>query len=278
MTDRTPVRREGAEVRGEQRLRRTTRVPSHGKVTESSPPARTSASSGGRHRRRRAVGSRLRVGHPLFAAMLSNAAALASATIATSILGIAYWLVAAHSFTQTAVGFASAAVSGMTLVATLASLGFSTFALGEAHRDLDRRAGRVAAAVVASAAAAAVFAVIYLALVPLVARQLAPISSSILNACVFVVSAVATGATMVLDQSLVGALRGGTQLSRNLILEWASSDFYAQSPLSLRATRDLLCSPRGWSVCYSLLLRLQFIGVDGPWSYVLRSYERVSSP
>lgn len=186
------------------------------------PPAAASSDPGpthealperGRIRRLQSLAS----SQPVLQAIVTNAVSLASTTIVTSALGLAYWFLAARSFSPTAVGFASAAVSGMTLVATLSSLGLGTFALGEAQRDAARTRALVTTVLVASAVAAAVLGSAYVLLVPLLSEDLRPLVSSPWSVLLFVISGVATAVGMVLDQSLVGALKGTVQLARNIL-------------------------------------------------------------
>ena len=59
-------------------------------------------------------------------------------TLVTSALGVAFWLVAAHNFSQAAVGVASAAVAAMTLLGFMGTLGLGTLLMGELPR---RKAG-----------------------------------------------------------------------------------------------------------------------------------------
>ena len=87
--------------------------------------------------------------------LLHNAGSLVATTLITSALGFAYWALAARLFSQEAVGYASAAVSAMTLLGTVGVLGLGTVLLGQLPRRQER-GGLVAAAVLAAAAGSAV--------------------------------------------------------------------------------------------------------------------------
>lgn len=154
---------------------------------------------------------------PIIRALVANAVSLAGATIVTSVLGLGYWFLAARIFPLAAVGFASAAISGMTLVSSLASLGLGTFAMGEAQRTPARRRELVATVLLASGAGAAVLGLVYALCIPLVSRDLRTLSATPSSVAVFVIGAVATAVGMVLDQALVGALNGRVQLARNIV-------------------------------------------------------------
>ena len=77
--------------------------------------------------------------------LLSNASTLAATTCVTSVLGFAYWAIAARLFSQQAVGYSAAAISAMTLLGTIGMLGMGTLLIGELPRRKDR-AGLVSAA------------------------------------------------------------------------------------------------------------------------------------
>ncbi len=66
--------------------------------------------------------------------LLSNTGSLLATTGVTSALGFAYWIVAARMFSQSAVGYGSAAVSAMTLLGTIGMLGLNTLLIGELPR------------------------------------------------------------------------------------------------------------------------------------------------
>ncbi|MGR6964716.1 lipopolysaccharide biosynthesis protein [Geodermatophilus sp. URMC 61] len=149
--------------------------------------------------------------------MVTNAVSAASATVATSALGLAYWFVAARSFSPSAVGFSSAAVSGMTLVSTLSSLGLTTYVLGEAQRIRERRRSLIVTTLMATGFTTTVLAVIYAVVVPLLSQDLRPLAASTWTVLLFVVGATATAVGGVLDAALLGALYGRIQLHRNTL-------------------------------------------------------------
>jgi O-antigen/teichoic acid export membrane protein len=70
--------------------------------------------------------------------LIANAGSMVGTTLITSVLGVAFWLVAAHNFSQTAVGVASAAVAAMTLLGFMGTLGLGTLLMGELPRREDR--------------------------------------------------------------------------------------------------------------------------------------------
>ncbi|MCL4313592.1 MAG: oligosaccharide flippase family protein [Actinobacteria bacterium] len=79
-------------------------------------------------------------------ALLHSTLALMLSTGGTSVLGILFWGLAAHIFTVSAVGRASAEISAMTLIASIAQLNLSTAFV----RFLPRAGGRTRFAIVMS--------------------------------------------------------------------------------------------------------------------------------
>src|SRR5882724_8123845 len=67
--------------------------------------------------------------------MLLNAASLIGTTAVTSLLGFAYWWLAARQFAPHMVGTASAAVSAMMLLGSMGVLGMGTLLIGELPRQ-----------------------------------------------------------------------------------------------------------------------------------------------
>jgi O-antigen/teichoic acid export membrane protein len=151
------------------------------------------------------------------AAIVSNASALASTTAVTSLLGVVYWFVAARRFTPSSVGLASAAIAGMTLVSTFASLGLDTFVLGEVPKHPNRARPLIVAALISAGVAGIALGLGYALIAPVVSHELRPLSSTPLNAFLFVGGTALVTVGMVLDQALVGQLRGSLQLWRNVL-------------------------------------------------------------
>src|ERR1700722_8395786 len=151
------------------------------------------------------------------AAIVSNASALASTTAVTSLLGGIYWFVAARRFTPSSVGLASAAIAGMTLVSTFASLGLDTFVLGEVPKHPNRARPLIVAALISAGVAGIALGLGYALIAPVVSHELRPLSSTPLNAFLFVGGTALVTVGMVLDQALVGQLRGSLQLWRNVL-------------------------------------------------------------
>jgi O-antigen/teichoic acid export membrane protein len=142
---------------------------------------------------------------------------LAATTGITSVLGIAFWWVAAHRASLAEVGNGSAAVSAMTLVGTFGMAGLNTVLvahLSKGPRDAD---GILAAALSASAVISALLAAGLWAIAQVIDPRLAPYLRSGPEVAVFVAGSALTGASLVLDEALLGTLGGTPQLWRNTV-------------------------------------------------------------
>ena len=173
------------------------------------------------------------------AVLLLNAGMLGLGTLMTAILGFVYWWFAARSFSAEAVGLAAAAISLMNLLANLGEVGLGPFLMGEIGRQ--KRAGPfLTGALLASFSASIVVGLIYLAIAAFTSTQLGSIVGSSATDLFFVVACALTAVTLVLDQALVGLLRSGLQLARNVV--FAASKLLLLIALGLtlgRATSEL---------------------------------------
>jgi O-antigen/teichoic acid export membrane protein len=149
--------------------------------------------------------------------ILVNAGSLIGTTAVTSILGFAYWLVATQHFAPAAVGFASASVSAMLFLGTICILGLGTMLIGELPQQSGRKGSLISAALLISAASGACFGVGFAIIAPLVSRDFAVLRANIWSIAIFAVGVSITAITLVLDQSLIGLLRGQLQFWRNTL-------------------------------------------------------------
>jgi O-antigen/teichoic acid export membrane protein len=147
--------------------------------------------------------------------LLANAGSLAATTGVTSLLGFAYWTVAARTFSQQAIGYGSAAVSAMTLLGTVGMFGLGTLLIGELPRRRSR-GGLVAAALVACGMGSLVLGVGFALVAPHFSIPFADMLGTPYRAALFAVGVAMTGVALVFDLATIGLLRGGLQLSRNM--------------------------------------------------------------
>ena len=147
--------------------------------------------------------------------LLSTVISLIATTGVTSVLGVAFWWLAAHRASLGAVGNGSAAVSAMTLVATFGMAGLNTTLIPHLARRSRHGDGLLAAGLCAAAMVSAVLAAgLWLAAL-LAGRGFAPYLHSGPEALVFIGGSALTGASLVLDEALLGLVGGTPQLWRN---------------------------------------------------------------
>ena len=149
--------------------------------------------------------------------ILVNAGSLVGTTGVTSALGFVYWWLAARQFSPEALGLASATVSAMTLLGTFGVLGLGTLLMGELPRQRGKEAPLISATLIVVAGVGGCLGFAF----AVVARYLSPgfqvLSASTGNIALFAFGVSLTAVTIVLDQALIGLLRGSLQLWRNTI-------------------------------------------------------------
>jgi O-antigen/teichoic acid export membrane protein len=198
--------------------------------------------------------------------LLVNASSLIATTIGTSALGFGYWALAARVFSQQAVGYGSAALSVITLLGEIGMFGLGTLLIGELPRRNRGRGGLVAAALLACALGSLVLGLGF----DVAARHFGTSFGKTVGtpdgAAVFAAGVVLTGVAMVLDQATIGLMRGGLQLSRNMVCSVAKL-------LILPATTVVLHDAVGTGIIFSwvaatalslvlLAVRLRLSGVN----------------
>jgi O-antigen/teichoic acid export membrane protein len=154
--------------------------------------------------------------------LLLNAGSLMATTLITSLLGFAYWWVAARVAPVAAVGQASAAVSAMTLIGTIGMFGMGTMLISDlpSLRDRPLSAFRVgggqwdliSTCLLIAGTAATIGGVLYVT----AAHWFVPgLRAGTPATVLLVVGIVLNAVTLVLDEALVGLLQGPLQLMRN---------------------------------------------------------------
>jgi O-antigen/teichoic acid export membrane protein len=153
--------------------------------------------------------------------LLRNAGSLLATTGVTSVFGFAYWIFAAREFSQSAVGYGSAAVSAMTLLGTIGMFGLGTVLIGELPRRAGNRGGLVVAALIASAIGSLVLGLGFALVVMAFGSHFVEIDGTPFRVAIFAFGVALTGATLVFDEATIGLLRGGVQLVRNVAMSVA---------------------------------------------------------
>jgi O-antigen/teichoic acid export membrane protein len=149
--------------------------------------------------------------------ILGNAGTLIAAAAVSAPLGFAFWTVAAHLFSQAAIGYAAATTSAMTFLGTIGMFGLGTLLIAELPKRA-ARANLVAAAMLAAGLGSLLIGLIFVLAAPHLSASLRNSDGSLIGAVVLVAGVAVTAATFVFDQASVALLRGGLQLSRNVFL------------------------------------------------------------
>lgn len=147
--------------------------------------------------------------------LLLNAGSLMATTAITSLLGFAYWWLAARTVPAEAVGQASAAVSAMTLIGTIGMFGMGTMLISELPRMTDRRWNMISACLLVAGTVATVGGLGYVVVAHLAIPGLRGALGSPAATALLVFGIALNAMTLVLDEALVGLLAGPMQLMRN---------------------------------------------------------------
>lgn len=149
--------------------------------------------------------------------LLTNAGSMIGTTAVTAGLGFVYWWLAARLFPPQVVGFSSALISAMNLLGGVGMLGLGTLLIGELPRQPDQRVALIGTALVVAAVVAAVLGGVFAVIAPFVSADLRALDGGVGDVLFFSGGVVLTAVTLVLDQALIGLLRGGLQLWRNSV-------------------------------------------------------------
>lgn len=153
--------------------------------------------------------------------VLTNASSLLGTTLVSSALGFAYWWLAARSFSLASVGLASAAISAMMLLGTLAVFGFGTLLMGELSRQPDKVASLISTALTVAIVAGTGTGLLFGIAAPYVLPEFQPVGQSPLSILLFGCGTGLTALGLVMDQAVIGLLRGQLQFWRNLVFSGA---------------------------------------------------------
>jgi O-antigen/teichoic acid export membrane protein len=150
--------------------------------------------------------------------VLSNSSSLIGTTAISSVIGFFYWLLAARRFSPEAVGIASASISAMMLLSTAGVLGFGTLLIGELPQQPGREKTLITTALITVGITGAVLGILFALGAPWLSPGLRALSESFANISLFSFGVCLTAIALVLDQAMIGLLRGGLQFWRNIIM------------------------------------------------------------
>ncbi len=185
-----------------------------------------------------------------------NAGSLVGTTVVTSGLGFVYWWVAARRFSPDTIGAASAFLSAMTLLGGGSLLGLDTLLITELPRQPKLAGSIISTALLVVGVTGAGGGVLFALGAGYVSPVFQSLRTSVLDLVVFAAGIGGCAMTLVLDQALIGLLKGGLQFWRNaffsvikLLALFAASNWPSNQPgIQIYAT---------WMV--SIMLSLGFI-------------------
>jgi O-antigen/teichoic acid export membrane protein len=148
--------------------------------------------------------------------VIANSAAMAAGGLLSAVLGFAFWWLATQTLPPEAIGYASATISMMALIALLGEGGFGTILLGDANLAQERKATIVWSAFVAGTLAAVLLAAAYAAVALAYPAVSVFGSNELFLILIFVAGCMFTGFGIVLDQAAMGYLAGHVYLARNV--------------------------------------------------------------
>ena len=150
-------------------------------------------------------------------AIIANAGTLVGTAGVTAGLGFVYWWIAARVFPTAAVGLASASIAAMVLLATLSGMGLGTVLIGELPRHRGKGGALLTTALLVAGAAGGALGVLFATVAPYLSGDLEPLARGYSSIGLFALGSAVTSITLVLDQALIGLLRGAVQFWRNAI-------------------------------------------------------------
>jgi O-antigen/teichoic acid export membrane protein len=150
-------------------------------------------------------------------ALIGNSGALVGAALFNSGLGFLYWWLATRGYEQHSVGLASAMVSAMILLGSIAMLGFGTLLVGELPRRPGAESPLITTATVAILIASLTVTMIFVAGALVLTDNFDELVAYPAYFVMFAVGVALTALTLMLDQAFVGLMRGGVQLRRNIL-------------------------------------------------------------
>jgi O-antigen/teichoic acid export membrane protein len=153
--------------------------------------------------------------------MLINAGALIGTTAVTSSLGFVYWWLAARRFPPEAVGVASASVSAMVLLGGFCVLGLGTLLITELPRQPGQAGSLISTSVMVVGAIGGMAGLVFAVVAPLASGGFKELGVSLANITLFASGVSLTAIAVVLDQALVGLLRGKLQFGRNALFAFS---------------------------------------------------------
>ena len=178
--------------------------------------------------------------------MLFNAASFVGTFIVKAGFGFAFWWIAARQFSPQNVGFASAAISAMTLLGTFCMLGLGTLLIRELPRQPGKAVSLISSSLILVGIVGLGIGLLFALAIPFFSHDLQALRASPQAVLLFALGISFTAIGMVLDQALFGFLRGDLQLWRNTL--------FAGAKLAALAIAGFLLAQRAGLTIYTTWL------------------------
>jgi O-antigen/teichoic acid export membrane protein len=147
--------------------------------------------------------------------LLGNALTLIGTSGVSAFLGFAFWWVAARFFAKNEVGLASASIASMIFWASMAKFGVGAWLIGELSRHPQNTKPLLMTSMLVNGAIGFGFGGLYAFIAPLTSNDFAPLIQP-LNRFLFALGTAVCTIGFVMDEAVIGLLRGDVQLVRNL--------------------------------------------------------------
>jgi len=149
--------------------------------------------------------------------VVGNAGSMGATAIVTAVLGIAFWWLAARAYSPASVGEAAAAISACGLLGNFCMLGVGTLLISELGRSPRQQAELLSTCLVVSGAFGILVGAAFGMFGPAMLDKLRPLQPGPWTAAMAALFVSSTTLGMVLDQFVVGILRGELQFVRNTL-------------------------------------------------------------
>lgn len=149
--------------------------------------------------------------------LLMSSASLMVSQLVTAGVGFVFWVVAARRFDEASIGFTSAAISAMSLLAAISTLGMGTLLIREMPLNRGREHRMITAALILSGGLGLLLGAAFVLLAPMISSEFAPMTQEPLVGLALVSGTALATVGLNADQALVGLLHSELQLMRNIV-------------------------------------------------------------
>lgn len=182
--------------------------------------------------------------------VVHNSAWIMVATVVTSLLGAAYWLVASRVFSQPTIGIATALVSLMTVTALIATMGTASGLVQHLprHRGTDEWSRIMSASLVGATLLGLLGAMVVLIALPLISPDLAATRRDPAIDVLFVAGVAVTSIASVLDYTYIAERSSNRMAQRGMLFGLAKLPLVALPAIAAGLSRAVTTLYASWVV------------------------------